>query len=585
MPNSLYQAFVDQVRQQPAAVAWLELEHSLTPATNGDHNTAHGDYNTAHCDRNTAPLLRRISWESILEQVNRLAYWFEQQAIRPGDRIVNLGVNSLDWVVVDLACQAIGCIHAPIDHRRGAKDLQLCIAKLEPSMVLKNPRDELMEVGSKEPPISVQDRWLCANRLGETATILWTSGTSSQPKGVMLSHSNLISNAEAKLDAMPQYASDLRLNLLPFSHAYARTCELTTWILSGSTLCTAGTSKDFIKIAQAIRPTLINAVPSLYHNWLEAWNSQASRIDRASRADHASVMPSGGNAVSETQSDRCERALDTLNGFLGGNIRQLASGGAAIPKKLRDQFGAQGLFIYQGYGLTEASPVVCSNRAVGFDGKPILEGVGPPVRGVQCRIEQDGQLAVRGPGVMQGYWRDEKATSERIQGGWLMTGDSIETARLLEPTLQESSLFDSNSALHISGRIDDLQVLSNGTKFAPLPLESKIERIEAIEKSVLIGGDRPRPLLVVQLVPGAKVSRVELLDRVAGELADEPHHLRPVELVISNEPWTAENGLKHWKGAVNRREIERKYAGEAQTRLQSEQSAGRPADTKDLGRQ
>lgn len=578
MPNSLYQAFVDQVRQQPAAVAWIELEQSLAPVANGDRYTAHGDHNTA-------PLLRRISWESILEQVNRLAYWFEQQAIRPGDRIVNLGVNSLDWVVVDLACQAIGCIHAPIDHRRGAKDLQLCIATLEPSMVLNNPRDEMMEVGSTEPPITVQDRWLNANRLEETATILWTSGTSSQPKGVMLSHSNLISNAEAKLDAMPQYASDLRLNLLPFSHAYARTCELTTWILSGGTLCTAGTSKDFIKIAQAIRPTLINAVPSLYHNWLEAWNSQASRVDIASHVDRASVMRSGGNAVSETQSDRRERALDTLNGFLGGNIRQLASGGAAIPKKLRDQFGAQGLFIYQGYGLTEASPVVCSNRAVGSDGKPILEGVGPPVRGVQCRIEQDGQLAVRGPGVMQGYWRDEKATSERIQGGWLMTGDSIETARLLEPKLQESALFDSNSALHISGRIDDLQVLSNGTKFAPLPLESKIERIEAIEKSVLIGGDRPRPLLVVQLVPGAKVSSFELLDRVAGELADEPHHLRPVELVISNEPWTTENGLKHWKGAVNRREIERKYAGEAQTRLQSEQSAGRPADKKELGRQ
>ena len=166
-----------------------------------------------------------------------------------------------------------------------------------------------------------------------------------------------------------------------------------------------------------------------------------------------------------------------------------------------------------------------------------------------------------------------------------MTGDSIETARLLEPKLQESALFDSNSALHISGRIDDLQVLSNGTKFAPLPLESKIERIEAIEKSVLIGGDRPRPLLVVQLVPGAKVSSFELLDRVAGELADEPHHLRPVELVISHEPWTTENGLKHWKGADNRREIERKYAGEAQTRLQSEQSAGRPADKKELGRQ
>jgi long-chain acyl-CoA synthetase len=565
MPNSLYQSLVDQAHRQPAAVAWIELDQQTGPAANGDIHTA--------------PEPRYVSWESILDRVNRLAYWFEQQALQPRDRIVNLGVNSLDWVVVDLACQAIGCIHAPIDHRRGAKDLQLCIAKLEPRLVLKNPRTELTQVGTQKPSGSVQDRWLCADRSEETATILWTSGTSSQPKGVMLSHSNLVSNAQAKLDAMPQYASDLRLNLLPFSHAYARTCELTTWILSGSTLCTAGTSKDFIKIARQIRPTLINAVPSLYHNWWQVWNEQLSSLtEQASLAGQASVTKTRSNSDSETPSDRNQ---STLRGFLGGNIRQLASGGAAIPKRLRDQFAARGLLIYQGYGLTEASPVVCSNRAVGSDGKPILEGVGPPVKGVQCRVEKDGQLALRSPGVMQGYWRDEKATSERIRDGWLLTGDSIEATNLLESNLLESALFDSNSALHISGRIDDLQVLSNGTKFAPLPLESKIERIDEIEKAVLIGGDRPRPLLVLRLVPGAQVSRLDLLDRVAKELADEPHHLHPLELTISNEPWTTENGLKHWKGAVNRREIERRFAGDAQRRLQSERSAGRPAATKE----
>lgn len=467
----------------------------------------------------------RVTWQELLGRIHRLAYWMLKQGLVPGDRVVNLGGNSLGWIVIDLACNAIGCIHAPIDARRGEKDIRRCIEELGPKLVIGTEGLEVDLALLPEPSTRLQYEWLEEDRRGATATILWTSGTSSSPKGVMLSNDNLLSNAMAKLDAMPQYATDLRLNLLPFSHAYARTCELTTWILTGGALSSVGSSKDFLQAACKIRPTLINAVPSLYQLWIDAWESQ--RLEQ--REEFVSLAT-----------------------FFGGRIRQFASGGAAIQSRLRDRFREHGLDIFQGYGLTEASPVVCSNRASRGDEQALLDGVGVPVQGVQCKVDHQGQLLVSGPGVMQGYWKDPIATAKRIQDGWLLTGDTIEATCLSE------------RAFHISGRIDDIQVLSNGMKFAPLPLESKVERIAQVQKAVLIGGDRSNPLLVVQFAEGAWVELNELVRRVANELQDEPHHLHPKKVIVSKEPWTTENGLRTWKGGINRREIGRRYGGPEQ---------------------
>lgn len=503
LPHSLYYAVVAQTQERPDQTAWVELSRARSVGEKSDGMLC-------------------VTWQELLCRIHRLAYWLLKQGLVPGDRVVNLGGNSLGWIVIDLACNAIGCIHAPIDARRGEKDIRRCIEELGPKLVIGTVGLEVDLALLPDPSTHLQDEWLEEDRRGATATILWTSGTSSSPKGVMLSNENLLSNAMAKLDAMPQHATDLRLNLLPFSHAYARTCELTTWILTGGVLSSVGASKDFLQAACRIRPTLINAVPSLYQVWIDAWEKQR----REQR---------GG--------------FDSLAEFFGGRIRQFASGGAAIQSRLRDRFREHGLDIFQGYGLTEASPVVCSNRASRGDEQALLDGVGVPVRGVQCRVDHQGQLLVRGPGVMQGYWKDPNATAKRIQDGWLLTGDTL------------ASMGTTESAFHISGRIDDLQILSNGMKFAPLPLESKLERIEHVQKAVLIGGDRSNPLLVVQFVEDAGVELTELLRQVANELRDEPHHLHPKKVIVSKEPWTTENGLRTWKGGINRREIERRYGG------------------------
>jgi long-chain acyl-CoA synthetase len=500
--------------------------------------------------------IRSIRWSELRLDVDRLACWLESNGVKPQDRVVNTEPNSLGWAILDLACAAIGAIHAPIDPRWTELQTAQAIESLEPRAVFGTQHLQIataLEQATSMPKASQQSRWQETVRTDQTANILWTSGTSAQPKGVMLSHNNLLSNGLAKLDAMPQTASDIRLNLLPFAHGYARTCELTAWLLSRSAMACVASYKSnspntaptraLGELAQIVRPTLINAVPSAFQHWLQL-----------------AQMPS-------LQAE----SSGTLQSFFGGHVRQFASGGAPIADAIRTRFAEESLPIFQGYGLTEASPVVCSNRAQCIrNGKvmpEILEGVGPAVQGVQVRIDHEGRLSVRGPGVMQGYWRDEQATEARIVDGWLDTGDivSMQIAPLEEPSKESTAqtskrTSDLTKPIRIAGRADDVQVLSNGYKFAPLELERKIEQINSIAQCVVVGGDRRAPLAILCLKPDANRDKSELLIQIHQILAHEPEHLRTVQIVLSPEDWTIQNGLRHWKGGVNRVEIARKFA-------------------------
>lgn len=504
--------------------------------------------------------IRSIRWSELRLDVDRLACWLESNGVKPQDRLVNTEPNSLGWAILDLACAAIGAIHAPIDPRWSKLQTAQAIESLEPRAVFGTqhlPIATALEQATSMPKASQQLRWQEAVRTDQTANILWTSGTSARPKGVMLSHKNLLSNGLAKLDAMPQTPSDIRLNLLPFAHGYARTCELTAWLLSRSAMaCVASYQSNSAntaptralgnalgdalgELAQIVRPTLINAVPSAFQHWLQL-----------AQIPSPQAKPSG-----------------PLKSFFGGHVRQFASGGAPIAEAIRTRFADESLPIFQGYGLTEASPVVCSNRARcirnGTVIPEILQGVGPAVQGVQLRIDHEGRLSVRGPGVMQGYWRDEQATEARIVDGWLDTGDIV-SMQIAPPGESSEEISeqtsDTTKPIRIAGRADDVQVLSNGYKFAPLDLERKIEQIESIAQCVVVGGDRRAPLAILCLKPDANPEKSELLRQIHLVLAHEPEHLRTVQIALSPEDWTIQNGLRHWKGGVNRVEIARKFA-------------------------
>jgi len=514
MYRSLYEAFCKTASEQAQQIAWLGRDIRSTQS---------------------------IRWSELLDQVDRLALWLDSNGLKANDRVVNLEPNSHRWAILDLACAALGLIHSPIDPRWRDSQINSAIHSLEPKAVFSSthrklsgvdsiPIAQALERATFAPPEHLRNAWMESQRGDQTATILWTSGTSANPKGVMLSHNNLLSNALAKLEAMPQSPDDVRLNILPFAHAYARTCELTTWMLSGGAIACAESGQTALQLAPAIQPTLINAIPSIYQHWL-------SKIHQQQPGDQA----------------------PDLNAFLGGRVRQLASGGASIPDSIRDRFAQASLPIFQGYGLTEASPVVCSNRAAReCDGKKtpaLLSGVGPAVNGVQLRIDKDLRLYVRSPGVMQGYWRDELATASRIQDGWLDTGDCV----AFDPCQTPNTI--DRLAIGIAGRADDMQVLSTGHKFAPRLLEHPIEQIQGVCECVVVGTDLRRPIAIVSLTAEhSNLSPMLLLDLFRDSLKDQPEHLQIAQVVVTQEPWTLENGLRHWKGGVNRREIARRFA-------------------------
>ncbi len=301
--------------------------------------------------------------------------------------------NSLDEVITILAIQRRGGVEVSIDSR-----------------------------SNQSPPGGVDVP-------AGTSLVLFSSGTTGRPKGVMLSREALFRNAAAKLAAVPQGTDDVRLTVLSLAHAYARTCDFGTWLLSGCTLA-VGLGMDGLRtLAPIATPTLMNVVPSIAYRLLDE------------------DLPTIGL----------------------GRLRLLGVGGAAIGTDAFDDFANRGVTVIQGYGLTETGPVICS--ATPENAAPGL--VGDFVDGWEHEI-RDGELFVRGPHLMAGYLADDAATQSKIDAdGWLRTGDRVE--------------YDGAARqLRILGRVDDVIVLPNGFKISPGPIERDIERVAGVRHAILV---------------------------------------------------------------------------------------------------
>ena len=506
------------------------------------------------------------TWGELRDLCCSATTYLLELGVKPQDRVANLGCNSLAWVMLDLACSVLNAIHVPLDPRMGQQQRSDCLSLLDPKIVFedgayKGETTSRCSYRSLESLIQQQSntncddlRTLCVPaKADDVANILFTSGTTGAQRGVMLSHRNLVLNAQAKLDAMPQLPSDHRLNFLPFSHAYARTCELTTWLLSYSSMEVMHGIEAVLQNAKEAAPSLINGVPLFYDRLSRVWSQQ-------------------------------EPTLDSLHQILGDRIRRLASGGAALNAKLRADFQGVGLPVFQGYGLTEASPVVCSNRVLCSSDKSdatweCLDEVGPVVQGTQIRIDANSKLWVAGDGVMLGYWRDDTATRNKIIDGWLDTGDLAEL--VLRPEEDGNCLPESASettpCVRILGRDDDTIVLSSGYKIFPLELEQRLKTISWIEQCLLVGDKRPFPILLCvgsreRLSGSVNRHKEGLLREVHEALAGVANYALPRDILVQEEAWTSVARLANFKGGLMRKRIEQRYALEIEAIYQKELS-------------
>jgi len=480
-----------------------------------------------------------FSWGQIANWVCDACVAIESTNLPTGTHLATVENNSVEWFVLDFACQALGYVHVAIDHRWPDPMIARLIEQSQSQVVYNLRLATSSNFGQLENVITLdwQLNWKAPSvNIGELdrlieramsiskhqpAQMLFTSGTSGEPKGVLLSHRNLVSNAFAKLEAAPQYAQDLRLNILPFCHAYARTCELSTWVLSKSRLAIANGWNDFIRQARELQPTLINLVPHLASKLLhhEKSKQQLAPSEIASR--------------------------------LGGKVRLLQVGGAPLPDDLWYELDKSGLPPLQGYGLTEASPVVCSNRA----GKQRPGTIGPPVAGVELRVDALGQLWVRGDGIMLGYYGDQAATQARIEDGWLATGDLVER--------------DEFGHYRLKGRISEFVVLSTGRKVTPELIEGRLENIGCIDRALIAGEDRPHIVALIwpawSNLPSSLFADDSrdyhsldlgafhrlLADLIHHALADLPYYVHPRKFIVVCE--SMDSSLVTPKGSLRRK--------------------------------
>jgi long-chain acyl-CoA synthetase len=445
-------------------------------------------------------LYHDLSWEQYRVDAMACAAALAEAGIKAGDRVGLVSENRIEWLIADMGLLSAGAInvppHAPLTTRQ--IHFQLADAGVRWLFVsTRAQRDKIRQMRAELPDLQGVVAFDSSAAEGEVlswtgflqrgrqalmrqaeelarreqalggddlATIMYTSGTTGNPKGVMLTHANLLSNACACNEASPREAEALLLCWLPLSHIYARTVDHYLSLVAGVTLCLAESPETVVQNLEDVQPTHMSSVPRFYEKVLTAVAS----------ADTA-------------------KARIQLRDLFGSRIDWLGSGGAPLPLAIAEAYQAAGLLVLQGYGLTESSPVISFNRKAHYK----LDTVGQLLPGLEVAIAPDGEVLTRGPHVMKGYWNNPKATAEAIRAGWLHTGD---LGRL-----------DADGFLSITGRKKELMVLSNGKKVVPTHLEGLLLANECIDQVVIYG--EGRKFLTALVVPHWNNVRQALRDR------------------------------------------------------------------------
>jgi long-chain acyl-CoA synthetase len=421
------------------------------------------------------------------------------------------------------------------------------------------PVQSLVEwLASTPPEATVQGMRGAA--AGELAALVYTSGTTGKPKGVMLTHGNVLSNVKAVLQRVTPSADDLFLSFLPLSHTLERTAGYYLPMAAGCCVAFARSTKSLLQDLQTVRPTILISVPRIYERvFAGAAAAMAKSTVKSRLFNWAQGVGWRRFARNQGRSPACiiQEALDAvawplLNRLVarrirdqfGGRLRVAVSGGAPLPYPVARCLLSLGVPIQQGYGMTETSPVVAVNSPE--DNDPST--VGRALDGVELRIGADQELLVRGPNVMRGYWRRDEDTARSFLDGWLRTGDQadIQTGRV-----------------RILGRIKEIIVTSTGEKIAPADLELAIKADPAFEMAYAFGDNRPFIACVVVLSSAywaqltvdlsldptdpkslqSSAAQDVVMKRIRHLTSSFPHYAQPRGVVLTLEPWTIENTL------------------------------------------
>ncbi len=556
---------------------------------------------------------RDLSHRDVIESVMRVALALRSLGLERGDRAALLSENRPEWALADYGCLASGVVDVPIystltpsqiafildnsgarivflsdrEQLEKVREIREGLGALEHAVVFDPPEtlpewamswEDFLSAGEGDGDEDEERRFreeALSARPDDTATILYTSGTTGDPKGVMLSHNNLHSNVRAASTVLGLDERDSTLSFLPLSHVFQRMVDY----LLFNRRCAIAYARSLETVSEdlrEVRPTVVVSVPRLYEKVyarvtdasglkgaLVAW---ARRVgDRWAEARLAGRDPDAWTALRYRIAERL--VFRKIQEAVGGRLRYFVSGGAPLSPEINRFFFSAGVMILEGYGLTETSPVTNVNSPGEFPRNFRIGTVGKPLPGTEIRIADDGEILVRGPQVMKGYFENPDATREVItEDGWFRTGDVGE--------------LDEDGFLRITDRKKDLLVTAGGKNVAPQPIENRLKKNRFIDQPVLVG-DR-RKFLSLLLVPDfdnlrawaqeqgverpdrralleeAKVQ--ELLEKEAfGELGDFSRVEIPKKIILLDEEFTIEDGTLTPTQKVKRRVVDERY--------------------------
>jgi len=557
-----------------------------------------------------------LSFTQLRDKVESFALALMELGIHKGDRVGLVSENRIEWIISSLAINAIGAVDVPIFPILTSKQEEYIFTNCSASAIIVSNNFQLGKVmefkerlsslrhiivlnkdfKTKDVFVKSIDELInrgsalrskderreifkdCCDKIQEDdlLTIIYTSGTTGNPKGVMLTHKNVVANINGCLRVIGDVENEIALSYLPFCHSYERTTGFYSLLTGGATVAIAESIDSVSANLKEIRPTFMTTVPKLLETVKKKVYLAMDKESAAKRkifnwavsvgAKYVRLKENGKtNPIISAQFTLADKLVfSKIRERIGGRLKRMVSGGAALSTDVAEFFFALGVAVYQGYGLTEASPVLTIND---FDANEI-ETIGKPLYNVELKLANDGEILARGPNIMKGYWDDPIATQEAIDAdGWLYTGDV--------------ALMTEKGNYKIIDRKKSIFVSSGGKNIAPQPIENLLSQSRYIEHCMLIG--ERREYCTALLTPNFEQLKLlanefgiefssedELIANpkiVAHIKKDLDHYQKDIskfeqvrKFSLLSKPFSVENGELSPKMSIKRYIVERNYA-------------------------
>ena len=527
-----------------------------------------------------------MTWSEMAGEVARWQDAMLREALEPGDRVAVMLHNCREWVMFEQAALGCGLVVVPLYTEDRPENVAYILQNAGVKLLLMEGehqwkelvtvRDELGFLarivtvqpvkGALDPRLTAVAEWLSSEPAeliqhdsapDKLATIVYTSGTTGRPKGVMLSHANILNNAYASQKLCTIYLEDLFLSFLPLSHTFERTIGYYLPMMAGASVAYNRSIPELADDLLIVRPTILISVPRIFERVYNKIYAQLEEKPPLARKLFEMTVKTGWDRFQCTQGrgswkpsmllwPLLERLVaGKIMAKFGGRIRIAVCGGAPLSEGVARLFVGLGLRLLQGYGLTETSPVIAANPP--NDNQPASVGV--PLFGVEVKVGENEELLVKGHGVMLGYWDNPEATAEMIDDeGWLHTGDKVRIE---------------DNHIYITGRLKEILVLANGEKVPPADMEMAIAMDPLFEQVMVLGDNRPYLSALVVLnhdmwpeevkrlgvvtddseVLNDSRVRAAMLERLGCRLTTFPGYAQIREVTCLRHAWTIEEGL------------------------------------------